>query len=235
MLTASSSVVAFQNAHNGKATFAAASKAWLKPLLADPQFTDGEMRVCVAIYLGFNSNHYQETGQLLSWPSWLTLQGETTKSESTVERSLEKLERLGALQILRGGFDPKTGQRRPNKYLTSHPSGVTGGHPVREEVHPSNPPVTGDGRLGEGLGEKKERIKIGNSRKQGKESKEASKPSEDLPSPSEAPSLSKTPHPPSSARPPSPRDRWRREKAEDEANLEHYRARALATQNGGGS
>ena len=229
MLTASSSVVAFQNAHNGKATFAAASKAWLKPLLADPQFTDGEMRVCVAIYLGFNSNHYQETGQLLSWPSWLTLQGETTKSESTVERSLEKLERLSALQILRGGFDPKTGQRRPNKYLASHPSGVTGGAPVREEVRPSNPPVTGDGRLGEGLGEKKERIKIGNSKNEGQESKEAS-------SSSVAPSLSvKTPHTPSSARPPSPlgdrwSERWRRQKAEDEATLEQYRAKA----NGGG-
>src|SRR5215471_17971094 len=146
MLTAPSSaeVIPFEPSPppklNGRPSFAQATKAWLKPLLADPQFADGEMRVCVAIYLGFNSNHYEKTDELLSWPSWLTLQRETTKSESTVERALKKLEQFGALQILRGGFDPKTGQRRPNKYLASHPSGgwrarQGGSPPVKSTRH----------------------------------------------------------------------------------------------------
>lgn len=142
MLTAGSSIVLPfqpkpQSKFNGRLGFAQACDAWLKPLLADPQFTDGEIRVCVAIYLGFNSNHYQETGQLLSWPTWRALEDQTTKSEDTIWRTTKKLEQLGKLQPLRRGFDPKTGHRLPNKYLapsTPHPCGVATpqSHPAPE-------------------------------------------------------------------------------------------------------
>jgi hypothetical protein len=150
-------------------TFAQAREAWLRPLLADSRLADGEVRVCSAIYFGFNQKHYEKTGHLLSWPGWLKLGGETTKCERTIARTFNKLERLGVLQILRGGFDPKTRQRRANKYVAkfAHLTLESGGPPdSSDEIHLTEPPDSRVRRLGEGLGErdKKEEKQILNSR-----------------------------------------------------------------------
>jgi hypothetical protein len=178
-----------RTADNHKLTFAAATKTWLKTWNADPRLTHGQARLCAAIYLGFNYEYWRATGQLLSWPGWLTLEHDTTLSERSIARGFVKLERLGAIQILHGGFDPKTGQHRPNKYLAKfsstdsvHLTRESGGPPdTGDQLHLTNPPDTGVRRLGEGLresrlGDKKE--KVGLPRKENQ--KETDSPSNSL-------------------------------------------------------
>jgi len=133
---------------------------WLKPLIANPKFTDGEVRVCAAIYLSFNQKHYEQTGELLGWKTWLTLEDETAKSESTIERTFKKLERLGLLEIEHGRYDDAKKQRAENKYRATNPSPVTGctnpsNTPRPTRQIPPDQPVTRDGIVGDSrLGER---------------------------------------------------------------------------------
>jgi len=243
MLTApSSAVVPFPSADD-KLSFATASKAWLKTVLADTELTPGEARLGAALFLHFNFEHYDNTSELIAWPAQETLMAETALGKTTVSKGINKLESRRLIEVERSRYDHATKKRAGNIYHVPPRYGRAdlahdhqGPGPRSEtKVRPSGRDSVS--RLGESrLGEKKERIKkIGNPRKQGQEKKEASEPS-----PSEAPSSDpvKTPYPPSSARPPSPlgredrwADRWRREKAEAEATLEHYRAKV---QNRGG-
>src|SRR5262249_21721409 len=120
---------------------------------SNPQLTHGEARLCAAIYLGFNYKHWEEFGQLLSWPGWLTLENDTTLSERSIARNFVKLERLGAIKILHGGFDSKTGQHRPNKYLaildTVHLTPESGGHLNPPDSGGKKPSDSGVRRLGD--------------------------------------------------------------------------------------
>jgi hypothetical protein len=95
---------------------AAASKAWLD-VWTDSRVTHGEARLAMRLFLYIDGKHFQATGQLLSYPGWDLLQEKTTLHRSSVARGLKKFESLGAIKIIRGGFDPKTGRRRPNQYL----------------------------------------------------------------------------------------------------------------------
>src|SRR5262249_28397096 len=162
-------------------------------------------------------------------------------SRASVFRGFRKLERLGALEILRGR-DPKTGWKLPNKYLTTPSPGFTMRPGQVSQCDQAR--FHGETRLLDGtdslnkndslkrkkVTKKEEAHKIfGNSRKEGQKKKQASKPSENLPSSSEAP-FSKTPYPPSSARPPSPlgredpwADRWRRPRPEPKPTPERCR------------
>src|SRR5262249_25701596 len=107
-----------------------------------------------------------KTGELLGWEGWVNLQGNTTLSESSVERGFKTLERLGALEIEHGRYNHKTKQRAGNKYRAkfdhlnfTNPSPVTGSTnpsntPGPTRQIPPDQPVRSDGRLGEvGLGE----------------------------------------------------------------------------------
>jgi hypothetical protein len=110
---------------------AAASKAWLD-VWTDSRVTHGEARLAMRLFQYIDGKHFQATGQLLSYPGWDLLQEKTTLHRSSVARGLKKFESLGAIKIIRGGFDPKTGQRRPNQYLLIPPNQVA---PTR----PGNP------------------------------------------------------------------------------------------------
>ena len=125
--------------------FAAVSKAWLSPLLADKRLTHGETRLASKLYLYIDQKRREATGQLESRPGWERLIQETTLSKSSIDRGLKKFERINALKILHGEFDPNTGRRLPNKYV--HVSPVTPGPGVKSRCQ--NPGVTGDTRLGD--------------------------------------------------------------------------------------
>jgi hypothetical protein len=141
--------------------FAAASKAWLSPLLADRRLTHGEKTLASRLFLYIDKNHFETTGQLLAYPGWERLGEETTLSKSSIDRSLKKFESVGAVKINRGGFDPKTGRRRPNQYLLTIPVQVppmtpgqsTPNPDTRCQIQVSKPGVTSETILGEVIGE----------------------------------------------------------------------------------
>ena len=132
----SSSIVSFPEPKRG---FAAASKAWLD-MWTDSRVTHGEARLAMRLYLYIDGKHFQETGQLLSYPGWDLLQEKTTLHRSNVARGLAKLEHFGAIKIIHGGFDPKTGRRRPNQYLLIPPD------QNKNKTHQVSPTIPGPGR-----------------------------------------------------------------------------------------
>ena len=111
-------VVSFPELKGG---FAAASKAWLN-VWTDGRVTHGEARLAMRLFLYIDGKHFQATGQLLSYPGWDLLLEKTTLHRTSIARGLKKLESLGAIKIIHGGFDPKTGRRRPNQYLLIPPN-----------------------------------------------------------------------------------------------------------------
>jgi hypothetical protein len=145
MLTPSSSaeILPFEPKPLG---FAQTSKGWIKPLLAEGCLTRGNKLLATRIYLSFSYEEFEKTGILIGWESWETMADGTGLSRSSVARGLKKLERFGALRIIHGGRDPKTGYRLHNKYLAKF------NHIQVSPVRPgqvSNPGVTSDTRLGE--------------------------------------------------------------------------------------
>ena len=224
MLTAPSSgeVVTFPSAD--KTAFAAASKTWLKTVLANPQLTHANKILGAALYLHFNKTHFERTGELIAWPAWKTLMTETTLGKTAIYDGIKQFERFRLLEVEHGRYDRSTQRRAGNLYhvprfATTNLAPDQGSRPRfgSKVRHGEQDSVS---RLGESDSvRKKERIKVGNSRKEGKESKQASKPSENSPpSNSKSSEPAMTPHPPSSARPPSPArgdrwgDSWRRER-----------------------
>jgi hypothetical protein len=151
--------------------FAQVSKAWLWRWTTDRRLTDGEERICVCIYLHFNSDHFKETGDLLAWPSWQSLMDATGLSRRSVSRCLQNLKRLGAFEIKRGPYDHKEKKRGNNRYIarTSKVPLVT---PRRGEqgaisAQSKVPPVvtrSGDNRSGESRSKKEQDSKFWNSR-----------------------------------------------------------------------
>jgi hypothetical protein len=104
---------------------AGASKAWLDPLLSERRLTHGEKTMASRLFLYIDRKHFEATGQLMAYPGWARLQDETNLTERSVARGMAKLEHIGVVKIIHGGFDPKTGQRRPNKYILLLPSHLT--------------------------------------------------------------------------------------------------------------
>jgi len=188
MLTAGSSVISFQPPNVKPTTFAQAREAWLQRWQGESQLTHADQALVTQVFLHFNTSHFERTGQLLAWPTWETVGIRARLSEASVFRAFRKLKRLGALEIIHGGRDPRTGWKLPNKYLAilSPPFTVKGGHlsgrqqatfqdesRLFESVDSSN--------QGTHRRRKKERKnQIGLSRK------ESQKPKEDLP-PSDSP------------------------------------------------
>jgi hypothetical protein len=129
----SADVIPFQpvNRPEHKSRFAQAREAWLRQWQADDRLTHADRALVTQIFAHFNQRHFQETGELLAWPSWETITTQARLSEPSIRRGLKKLEHVGALKIIRGGRDPKTGWKLKNEYyaVCSPPVGVTGGHP----------------------------------------------------------------------------------------------------------
>jgi hypothetical protein len=246
---------ASQPQSNGKLTFMQARDAWLAAALADQRLTAGEARLCGALSLHFNFGHYATTGELIAWPGWETLMAASTLSKMTVYRSLENLERLGVLDIERGRYDRGAKRRAGNTYRACRYQGITDVTLVRNLPNKVSRPryqnyqskVTHalqdssslglddlrkkagppEGASAYGLGPKQEDLNSEQPSSIGSLGYFGSPGSAWQPSTApQAPASSSAP-PPGSARPPSPRhDRWRQERADDEAVLERYRLAA---------
>jgi hypothetical protein len=120
MLTRNSSAQAIQfeptNRPEHKSGFAQVREAWLQRWQEHDQLRHADRALVTQIFRHFNQCHYQETTELLAWPSWETIAARARLSRSSIFRGLQKLERLGALKIIHGGRDPKTGWKLPNAY-----------------------------------------------------------------------------------------------------------------------
>ena len=215
-----------------------------------PMLTDANKTVGAALSLHFNSEHYDKTRELIAWPAWETLMAETALGKTAIYEGITQLEHVRLLDVERGRYDHTAQRRTGNIYHVPPRFAVANLAPQGSRPRFATKVRRGEqdslNRLSESdsLIKKKRVKKAGPPKEEGMESKQGKQgkqgPEKDS-SPSKVPSSSpvRAPHPPSSARPPSPlvdrwADRWRREKAEAEATLEHYRAKALAAQNGGG-
>jgi hypothetical protein len=121
-LPSSATVIPFNNPQPAdtpkaaKLSFVQASEAWLDRWHEDCRLTQSDKNLCTRVCRYFNRVHFERTGELLAWPGWVTLMAKTGLCKSSVFRGLRKLEKLGALKILHGGRDAKTGWKLPNQY-----------------------------------------------------------------------------------------------------------------------
>jgi len=143
-------------------TFTVAAKTWLKVTQAHPLLTGGSKVFCTALYLHFNCKHYKTTGELLAWPSWDKLSAEYGLSRTTIHDSINEVERLGLLEVERGGYDRAAQKRLGNRYRVpkkfmeqGSPNEPNLGSPNRLYLGDS-PFLSGESRLGEELEEAKE-------------------------------------------------------------------------------
>jgi hypothetical protein len=143
--------------------FIQASKTWLQQWHEDPRLSHSERTLCTLIYLFFNARRFERTGELLAWPGWKTLMAEGRLSKASVYRGLKKLERLGALQIEHGRYNPQTKKRANNYYKARfHPETEQGLRMKQDLVRAerANPQV------------RKENIRFGSS-KEGREERKS--------------------------------------------------------------
>src|SRR5262249_8448985 len=110
----SAEIVPFPNAE--KSTFSVAREAWLKTTLAHPMLTDGNKTVGSAIFLHFNYEHFDKTGELIAWPSWQTLMTETALGKTAIHESIAQLEQFRLLEVERGRYDHTAQRRAGNIY-----------------------------------------------------------------------------------------------------------------------
>jgi hypothetical protein len=120
-LASSATIIQFEapppaNQPMARPTFVQASEAWLDRWHEDCRLTQSDKNLCTRVCRYFNRAHFERTGELLAWPGWATLMAKTGLCKSSVFRGLRKLEQLGALKILHGGHDAKTGWKLPNQY-----------------------------------------------------------------------------------------------------------------------
>jgi hypothetical protein len=220
---------------NGRPNFWQARDRWRDRLLADSQLSHADRSLVTQIYRHLNRREFENTGKLLAWPSWETMAEGGHLSERSIARGCRKLEELGALRIIHGGRDPRTGWRLKNRYeallypgakLT--PSHLPGWHTAtcqdgirlseRDSLIKNAPPSAA-------------RRPPNHSTKK----KSVQKPPASAWRPATSPqaTASSAPPPRVPRGPPSPEsERWRQERADDEATLERYAARAAS--NGGG-
>jgi hypothetical protein len=93
-----------------KRTFAKISKDWLRGALAEPSIKGHAPRTFfTAIYLHFNYEHYERTGELIAWPSWETLMAKFGLSDGSIREGIAEGERCGFLEVQRGR---RNGHRR---------------------------------------------------------------------------------------------------------------------------
>jgi len=214
---------------NNRATFAAASKAWLfEVVLPHPKLTDATKVVCTAIYGRFNTKHYNENGgELYAFPGWKELVALTGLSRETINQSLKQAEEYGVLRVERGRR-LASGRRGHNKYFAAFPGQKSG--PGQGQNSRRSPGQNYRGSPGQKNRQEEVRVRIRGERNIIGESKLGQNfPDSDSDSKKESrtpeqaavrpeggkavngssdsvalPSSLKTPHPPSSARPPSP-------------------------------
>jgi len=71
--------------------------------------THADRTLVARFYIDFSQTHFERTGELIAWPGWARMEAGGGLSEASVDPGLKKLERLGAIKIIRRGHNPKTG------------------------------------------------------------------------------------------------------------------------------
>jgi len=155
--------------------FAHTGKAWLSRFQSDPRLSLSDKAIATQIFLHFNFEHFDKTGDLLAWPSWQSLMDATGLKRSCVHKSLRRLAELGAFEIGRGPYDRENKKRSNNRYIVRtskvHADGPSEGElgPRTSELGPRKPPSKvhagstrrGDNRRGESISKKEEDSKNG--------------------------------------------------------------------------
>lgn|SRR5262249_2672352 len=165
--------------------FEQAREAWLT-WRADTRISHADRALIQEVYLGFNRQHYERTGELIAWPGWKRIAARSKLSKMSIFRGFRRFERFGILEIRRGGRDPQTGWKIPNSYLAIMPPGNTAipGHQVSGRYKSR---YQGDTRLSEDDSlkiKKEENSKFGNPRGPKAPEKESKPSSTDFSKPS---------------------------------------------------
>jgi hypothetical protein len=84
--------------------------------MGHPNLTHADKTFCSAIYDGFNTGIYKQTGKLVSWKSWDTIGVEFGLGKRTIAESQNRVESLGLLAIDHGRYDHTTKRREHNTY-----------------------------------------------------------------------------------------------------------------------
>jgi len=95
-------------------SFTQASQNWFRQWRRNDQFNHSDRTFIAELFDHFNFEIYRDTGELIAWPSWLTI-AEAGLSKRSIARSAKKVEQLGAVEIARSR-DPKTDWQLQNKY-----------------------------------------------------------------------------------------------------------------------
>jgi hypothetical protein len=111
---------------SGKPTYMKAAKRWWKMAMAHPNVTHADRTFCSAIFDGFNVEIYKQTGQLVSWKSWDTIEAEFGLHKRTIAESQNRVESLGLLAVDHGRYDHTTKRREHNTYRAIQRSAVQG-------------------------------------------------------------------------------------------------------------
>ena len=130
VLSSSNNVIAFEanRPEPEPKGFAQTRSAWLQ-WRANKELTPFGRALISELSEHINYEHFQNAGELIAWPSW-ELMAANGLSERSIARGLLKLERLGALEIIHGERDSKTGWKGHNTYrlILPPPAKLAPGH-----------------------------------------------------------------------------------------------------------
>jgi hypothetical protein len=118
-ITYSSSLVVCNSKSPEFNSFHQAREAWHQRWHAEERLTAADRVLVSQITFHFNGQHYEDLGELKAWPSWERIAGKARLSIPSIDRGFKKLERIGALEIVRRR-DPKTGQNQGNAYIATY-------------------------------------------------------------------------------------------------------------------
>jgi len=98
-------------------SFTADAKRWWKMAMGHPNLGLADRIFCSAIYDGFNTGIYKQTGgQLVAWPSWDKISAEFGLGKTAIFESQKRVESLGLLAVDHGRYDHTTKRREHNTY-----------------------------------------------------------------------------------------------------------------------
>ena len=211
---------------NGRPNFWQARDSWRDHWQADSQLTHADRTVVTQMFRHFNRKHYERTYELQAFPKWETMGKAGHLSKATIFRALRKLERLGALEIEHGRYNHETKKRARNVYRVVRPRfqiETDQGFRIKQYFLDSDSLKEESAPPAAARRPSKQKAK----KKSASFEKASASAWKAASAPKGPPASAPKGPPPGSARPPSPKlDRWRRERADDEATLERYAAAA---------
>lgn len=97
--------------------FAQTSKAYLSRWQSDPRLSLSDRALITQIFLNFNFEYFDQTGELKAWPSWQSLMDATGLKRRCVAKSIRRLKDLGAFETAPGPYDHENKRRGNTRYI----------------------------------------------------------------------------------------------------------------------